>query len=163
MFQPRQNNLLARLLNLPREKHLVQNRIHLVEIEHQVQLAHVSEERVEHLYEEVNRLEERELVVVGVDARAEEEPCVPPVDDLVVAELDEVGLVFLVAGRDEAMDLGEGRVGRYWGWEGRVVVTDFALELDLLVVAVWDVPLCEPRLAPARKVSVGSERDWCVK
>jgi hypothetical protein len=48
----------------------------------------------------VDGLEVGELVVVGVDARAEEEPRIPPVDDLVVAELDEVGLVLLVAGGD---------------------------------------------------------------
>lgn len=47
----------------------------------------------------------REFVVVGVDADAEEEPRVPPVDDLEVPEFDEVGLVFLVAGGDEAVDL----------------------------------------------------------
>ena len=65
-------------------------------------------------------LEVGEFVVVGVDADAEEEPRVPPVDDLVVAELDEVGLVFLVPGRDEAVDL--------FGREGFV---------SLLVVGGW--------------------------
>ena len=50
-------------------------------------------------------LQIREFVVVGVDADAEEEPRVPPVDDFKVAEFDEVGLVFLVAGGDEAVDL----------------------------------------------------------
>jgi len=57
----------------------------------------------------VNGLQVRQLVIVRIDARAEEEACVPPVDDLVIAELDEVGLVFLVSGGDEAVDL-EGRV-----------------------------------------------------
>lgn len=50
-------------------------------------------------------LEIGQFVVVGVDAHAEEQPRVPPVHDLVVAELDEVGLVFLVPGRDEPVDL----------------------------------------------------------
>lgn len=65
----------------------------------------------------MNRLEVRQLVVVGVDAHAEEQARVPPVHDLVVAELGEVGLVFLVAGRDEAVDLcfGETRVSGRWG------------------------------------------------
>jgi hypothetical protein len=53
----------------------------------------------------VNSLQVRQLVIVRVDARAEEETCVPPVHDLVIAELDEVALVLLVAGRDEAVDL----------------------------------------------------------
>ena len=38
------------------------------------------------------------LVVIRVNASAEEETGVAAVDDAVVAELDEVGLVFLVAG-----------------------------------------------------------------
>ncbi len=53
----------------------------------------------------MNGLQVRQLVIVRVDARAEEEACVPPVHDLVIAELDEVALVLLVAGRDEAVDL----------------------------------------------------------
>jgi hypothetical protein len=53
----------------------------------------------------VNSLQVRQLVIVRIDTRAEEEACVPPVDDLVVAELDEVALVLLVAGRNEAVDL----------------------------------------------------------
>jgi hypothetical protein len=53
----------------------------------------------------VNGLQVRQLVIVRIDARAEEEACVPPVDDLVIAELDEVALVLLVAGRNEAVDL----------------------------------------------------------
>jgi hypothetical protein len=71
MLQPRQNHLLARLLNLARQKHLVEDGVHLVEVKHQVQLAHVAEECVEHLDKEVDRLEVGQLVVVGVDARAE--------------------------------------------------------------------------------------------
>lgn len=53
----------------------------------------------------MNRLEVRELVVVRVDADAEEEARVPAVDDFQVAELDEVGLVLLVARGDEPVDL----------------------------------------------------------
>jgi len=119
VLQPRQHDLLARLLDLAGEEHLVEDRVHLVEVEDEVQLAHVPEEGVEHLDEEVDRLEVRELVVVGVDARAEEEPRVPPVDDLVVAELDEVGLVLLVPGRDEAVDLGGEPLAWGRGGEGR--------------------------------------------
>ena len=81
------------------------NSTYLVKVKHKIQLAHVAEEAVEHLDEEVDRLQIRELVVVGVDADAEEEAGVAPVDDLEGAELDEVGLVLLVAGGDEAVDL----------------------------------------------------------
>ena len=47
----------------------------------------------------------RQFIVIRIDAGAEEEACIPPVDDLVVAELDKVGLVFLVSRGDEAVDL----------------------------------------------------------
>ena len=124
MLQPRQNNLLARLLNLARQKDLVEDRVDLVKVEDEVELAHVAEEGVEHLDKEVDGLEVRQLVVVGVDARAEKEPRVPPVDELVVAELDEVGLVLLVARGDEAVDLlkrESENVGVVWegGWKWR--------------------------------------------
>ena len=97
MLQPRQHHLLTRLLDLARQEHLVQDRVHLVKVEYQVKLAHVAKEAVQHLDEEMDGLEVGELVVVGVDAGAEEQAGVAPVDDLVVAELDEVGLVLLVA------------------------------------------------------------------
>lgn len=128
MFQPCQYNLLARLFNLARQKDLVEDGIHLVKVEDEVELADVAEERIEHLYEEVDGLKEGELVVVCVDAGAEEEAGVAAVDDLVVAEFDKVGLVLLVARSDEAVD--------------------FALELDLFVVAVGGVPFGEAGFAP---------------
>jgi hypothetical protein len=128
VFQPRQNNLLARLLNLARQEDLIEDGVHLVKVEDEVELADVAEEGVEHLDEEVDGLEEGELIVVCVDAGAEEEARVAAVDDFVVAELDEVGLVLLVARGDEAVDL--------------------ALELDLFVVAVGGVPLGETGFAP---------------
>jgi hypothetical protein len=47
-----------------------------------------------------------ELVVVCIDACAEEEPGVSAIDNLGhVAEFDKVGLMLLVAGRDKAVDL----------------------------------------------------------
>lgn len=105
VFQSRQHDLLARLLDLAGQEDLVEDSVDLVEVEDQVQLADVAKEGVEDLDEEVDGLEEGELVVVGVDAGAEEEARVPPVDDLVVAELDKVGLILLVSGRYEAVDL----------------------------------------------------------
>lgn len=128
MFQPRQHNLLARLLNLARQKDLIENGVHLVKVEDEVELADVAEEGVENLDEEVDGLEKGELVVVCIDAGAEEEARVAAVDDFIVAELDKVGLVFLVARGDEAVD--------------------FALELDLFVVAVGGVPFGETGFAP---------------
>lgn len=50
-------------------------------------------------------LEVGQLVIVGIDAYAKEQSRVSPVDDLVVAELDEIALVLLVAWGYEAVDL----------------------------------------------------------
>ncbi len=46
-----------------------------------------------HLHEVVNGLQVEEVVVGDVDADAEVESRVPPVDDLVVAELNKVGVL----------------------------------------------------------------------
>jgi hypothetical protein len=99
VLEAREDDLLARLLDLAGEEDLIEDGVDLVEVEDEVELADVAEEGVEDLDEEVDALEVGELVVVGVDAGAEEEAGIPPVDDLVVPELDEVGLVFLVARR----------------------------------------------------------------
>lgn len=53
----------------------------------------------------MNRLQVRQLVIVGVDAHAKEEPSIPPVNNLERSELNEVGLVLLVPGRDKSVDL----------------------------------------------------------
>ena len=96
----------------------------------------------EHLHKEVDGLQVRQLVVVRIDAHAEEEAGVPPVDDFVIPELDEVGLctrasestrqartarahlVLLVARRNQPVHL--------------------ALEARLLIVVVWHVELRQP-------------------
>ena len=76
---------------------------YLVKVKHQIQLAHIPKERIQNLHEEVYRLQIAQLVIIGVHARAKEQACVSPVDDLGGAELDEVGLVLLVARRDQAV------------------------------------------------------------
>ena len=53
----------------------------------------------------MNRLQVGQLVIVGVDTHAEEEPSVAPINNLQGPELNEVGLVLLVPGRDEPVDL----------------------------------------------------------
>lgn len=105
MLQPRQHDLLTRLLNLAGQKDLVQNGVDLVEIEDQIQLAHVTEKGIQNFDEEMDGLEVGELVVVCIDACAEEEAGVAAVDDFTGAtELDKVGLVFLVAGSHQTVD-----------------------------------------------------------
>lgn len=49
-------------------------------------------------------LQIRKLVIVRIHTYAEEEPRVAAVDDARGAELDEVRLVLLVSGRDQAVD-----------------------------------------------------------
>lgn len=63
----------------------------------------------EHLHKEMDGLKVRQLIVVGVDAHAEEEAGIPPVDDLVVAELDKVGLRACVSGAVEPRQHGLAR------------------------------------------------------
>ena len=96
---------------------------HLVEVENQIQLTDIPEELVQHLDEEMDGFQVRQLVVIGVDADTEEQPRVSAVDDLgAAAELDEIGLVFLVSGCDEAMDLGS--LAGCCRWESRGVTGD---------------------------------------
>jgi hypothetical protein len=76
---------------------------------------------IQHFHEEVYGFKVRKLIVVRIYACAEEEPSIPAVDDLGgAAEFDKIGLVFLIARGDKAVDL--------------------TLELDLLVVVVGAVP-----------------------
>ena len=73
-------------------------------------------------------LQIRQLIIVIRYTSAEEQSRISSVDDLAVsAEFDEVRLVFLIAGRDEAVD--------------------FAFEFDLFVVVVGRVPFGEAGLA----------------
>lgn len=61
---------------------------------------------IQYLDEEMYGLQIRQLVIVGVDADAEEKPRVAPVDNLQVPELNEVGLMLLISRGDQAVDLG---------------------------------------------------------
>ena len=67
------------------------NITYFVEVENQVQLTYVPKERIQYFDKEVYRLEICQLVVIGINAGAEEQSCVPPVYDFGhVAELDKV-------------------------------------------------------------------------
>lgn len=56
----------------------------------------------------MNRLQVREFIIIRIDAHAEKKTGVAPVDDFQAAEFDKVGLMLLVTGSDEAVDLSEG-------------------------------------------------------
>jgi len=79
---------------------------HLVEIKHQIQFTNVSEKLIQHFDKEMDRLQVCEFVVVGVYACAKEQTGVAAVDYFGgAAEFYEIGLVFLVAGGHETVDL----------------------------------------------------------
>lgn len=73
-------------------------------------------------------LQIRQLVIVGVDADAEEKPRVAPVDNLQVPELNEVGLMLLISRGDQAVDL--------------------AFEFDFFFITVWCVPFRQAGFTP---------------
>lgn len=133
---------LGGLPDLPGQEHLVHDRVDLVEVEHEVQLADVVEVLVEHLHEVVDGLQVAEIVVVHVHADAEVQPCVAPVHDLEVTELE------------AEICLNErGIFGEYLDEVGVLGVPDcddgvhLLDELLLLVVVEVHVPLGQPRLA----------------
>lgn len=60
-----------------------------MEVENEVELAHIAEEMVQDLHEQVDGLQVDQLIVIEVDTEGEEESCVSAVDDLVCPELDQ--------------------------------------------------------------------------
>jgi hypothetical protein len=136
MRQSCQNHLFTRLLDFARKEYFVEDRVdlwlvsfsysyplsfpppsrlphlalphitYLIKVKHQIQLTNIPKKRIQHLNKEMYRFKIRQLVVICIHARAEEEAGVPAVHNLGhVAEFDEVGLVFLVARGDEAVHL----------------------------------------------------------
>lgn len=81
---------MARLSQFTRKEHLVYDRVDLVKVEHQIQLAHIVEVLVEDLDEIVDGLQVKKVVVSYVDTYAKVEARVTAVDYLVVAELHKV-------------------------------------------------------------------------
>ena len=78
----------------------------------------------------------RQLVVIGIDAGAEEQTGISTVDDLGgTAELDEVGLVFLVSRCNKAVDLDSSGHGLRLA-PGTMMY--FSLQLDLLFVLSYN-------------------------
>lgn len=84
---------LRSLPDLTRQEHLVHDGVNLVEVKHQIELAHIVEVLVQHLDKVVDRLQIAQVVVVHVHADAKVQPGVPPVHDLKVPELNEIGVL----------------------------------------------------------------------
>jgi len=85
------------------QEHFVNDSVHLVEIKDQVQLADVVEVFVQYFDEIMNCFQVHQIVILDVDAYAKVEPRVPPVHDLEVSELHEVG-VFCISDRNDGMN-----------------------------------------------------------
>lgn len=123
---PLEHFAFRRFLDFATEYILVQHRVHLhthkhhesgsyggrvwrtpylVEVEHDIQLAHIRELLVEQFDKQVDGLQAQQLVRRHIDTQNEEQTRVATVDDLVRAELDEIR-VLRVAADDEAVDLG---------------------------------------------------------
>jgi hypothetical protein len=78
---------LRSLANLARQKHLVDDRVDFVEVEHQIQLANIVKVFVQHFHEIVNGFEITQVVIVHVHTDAEIEASIAAINDFEVAEL----------------------------------------------------------------------------
>ncbi len=81
---------MTRLPQLAGQEHFVDDRVDFVKIEHQIQFTNIVEVFVEDLDEVMDGLQVEQVVVGHVYADAKVEAGVPPIDDLVVSELDEI-------------------------------------------------------------------------
>ena len=64
--------------------------LYLVEVEDQVQLAHIAEVMVKNLHKQVDTLQVSKLVVCDIDAHGEEQSRIPPIDHFICLELHTV-------------------------------------------------------------------------
>ena len=99
-----QHLLLTGLSYLPCQKHFVYNSVDLVEVEHQVKLADITEELIQYFHKIVDSLEIAEVVVLEVQTEAEVQTSVSSVDNLEVTESHKVG-VFGVPHSNQGVDL----------------------------------------------------------
>lgn len=79
---------LTRLPDFTGQKHLIHDRVHLVEVEHEVQLAHVVEVLVQDLHKVVDRFQIRQIVVTHVHTDAKIEASIPSIHDFEISELE---------------------------------------------------------------------------
>ena len=87
VFHAVQYSPLARLLYLAPEDVLVKNGVHLVEVKHNVQLAHIAEELVKDAHEQVDCLHEQQLIVCHIGTEAEVQTSIPAVNELICVVL----------------------------------------------------------------------------
>lgn len=85
------------LLNLASKKDLVANKVHLMEVKDQIELADSFEVGIECFDKQVYCLQHGKLIIVEITADGEVEASVAPVDYLVRAKLNEVGLFDITA------------------------------------------------------------------
>jgi hypothetical protein len=75
-----------------------------MEVEDKVELAHVAKELIQYLYEQMDDLQQSQLVIRHIDAQAEEQASIPPVNHLIVPKLDNVGELWITR-NNQSMNL----------------------------------------------------------
>lgn len=103
LLQPGQNHLFAGLLQLSSQKDLVQNRVDLVKVEHQIQLANVAEKRIQNLHKQMNCLQIEQFIVTFIDHNAEKQASIASVNYLVIVQFHEITLVSLISGCNQTV------------------------------------------------------------
>lgn len=78
---------LTCLSNLSGQKHFIHDTVHLVEVEHEIQFAHVVEVLIQNLDEVVYSFQVGQIVITDVDTDAKIQASIPTVYDLEIAEL----------------------------------------------------------------------------
>lgn len=128
VLEPREDDWLGGFTQFAAEEDLVDDHVHLVEVEDEVQLAHVLKEAVQALDKQVDGLKVRKLVVRRVTANGKVETRIAAVDNLVVAELHKVRELGITR-RDDAVH--------------------FRAQLLLLLLVIVHIPFGQTRLACA--------------
>ena len=77
----------AGLHDFSADDHLVEDLVHLVEVEDEIEFAHAAEVLVQHFHEQVDEFKHGKFVVLSIYAQCEEKSRVPPIHYLMVPVL----------------------------------------------------------------------------
>ena len=77
-----EDELLGSVLNFASQDELIEEPVHLVKVENNVQLAYIREELIHQLDEEVDRLHCKQLVVRDVNSEDKIQACISTINDL---------------------------------------------------------------------------------
>ena len=77
----------AGLHDFSADDHLVEDLVHLVEVEDEIEFAHAAKVLVQHFHEQVDKFKHGKFVVLSIYAQCEEKSRVPPIHYLMVPVL----------------------------------------------------------------------------